>query len=58
MATAGGGRVVGGVTTTIVNANSSRVQIPKIWIIFFLANLANFHVATTLAISTYIKPYI
>jgi hypothetical protein len=29
------------------------VQIPKTWIQFILANLANFHVAAILAISTY-----
>jgi hypothetical protein len=44
-----GGRVVGGVTATIATANWSRVQNPKTWIHFFLANLANFHVATILA---------
>jgi hypothetical protein len=58
MATDGGGRGVGGVTAMIVTANWSRDQIPKTWIQFFLANLANFHVATILAISTYIKPNI
>jgi hypothetical protein len=41
--------VVGGVTETIAIANWSRVQIPKTWIQIFLANLANFHVATILA---------
>jgi hypothetical protein len=49
MATHGGGGVVGGVTATIATADWSRVQIPKTWIHFFLANLANFHVATILA---------
>ncbi len=58
MATVGGDGVVGGVTTTIATANWSQVQIPKTWIQCFLANLANFHVATILAISTYIKPNI
>jgi hypothetical protein len=43
------GGVVGGVTGTIATVNWSRVQIPKTWIHFFLANLANFHVATILA---------
>ncbi len=58
MATKGGGGVVGGVIATIATTNWSRVQIPKTWIQFFLANLANFHAATILAISTYIKPNI
>ncbi len=56
MATEGGGGGMGGVTATIATANWSRVQIPwsrvqipKTWIHFFLANLANFHVATILA---------
>jgi hypothetical protein len=42
MATHGGGGVVSGVTTMIATANWSRVQLPKNWIQFFLANLANF----------------
>ncbi len=58
MATDGGGAVVGGVTAMIATANWSQVHIPKTWIHFFLVNLANFHVATILAISTYIKPNI
>ncbi len=49
MATHRGGGVVGEVTATIATANWSRVQIPKTWIQIFLANLANFHVATILA---------
>jgi hypothetical protein len=36
----------------------SLVQIPKTWIQFFLANLANFHVAAILVISSLIKPNI
>jgi hypothetical protein len=36
----------------------SLVQIPKTWIHFVLANLANFYVAAILEISTYIKPNI
>ncbi len=58
MATNGGGGVVGRVTATIATANWSWVQIPKTRTQLFLANLANFHVATILAISTYIKPNI
>ena len=58
MATDGGVGGVGEMTATIATANWSRVQIPKTWIQFFLANLANFHVATILAISTYKKPNI
>ncbi len=42
MATHGGDGVVDGVTATIVTANWSQVQLPKNWIQFFLANLANF----------------
>jgi hypothetical protein len=42
MATDGGGEGVGGVTALIATANWSRVQIPKTWIQFFVANLANF----------------
>jgi hypothetical protein len=49
MATREGGGMVGGVMATNATANWSRVQIPKTWIQFFLANLANFHVATILA---------
>jgi hypothetical protein len=58
MVTDEGCGVVGGVITTIATINWSQVQIPKTSIQFFLANLANFHVATILAISTYIKPNI
>jgi hypothetical protein len=49
MATLRGGGVVGAVTATIATVYWSRVQISKTWIHFFLANLANFHVATILA---------
>jgi hypothetical protein len=49
MATHGGGGVVDEVTATNATANWSRVHIPTTWIQFFLANLANFHVATILA---------
>ncbi len=58
MATEGGSGVVGGSTATIANANWSRVRIPKTWIHFFLANLANFHVATILANLYIYKPNI
>ncbi len=58
MATDRGDGAVDGVTVAIASANWSRVQIPKTWITFVLANLAHFHVATILAISTYIKPSI
>ncbi len=58
MATIGGGGVVCEVTAMIATGNWSWVQIPITLIQFFLANLANFHVAAILAISTYIKPNI
>ncbi len=58
MATDRGGGVVGGLTATIATANLSRVRIPKTWIQFFLANLANFHVATILANLFIYKPNI
>ncbi len=58
MATDGGGGLVGGLTATIVTANWSQVRIPKTWIRFVLANLANFHVATILANLCIYKPNI
>jgi hypothetical protein len=58
MATDRGGGGVGGLTATIATANWSRVQIPKTWIHFFLANLANFHVATISANLYMYKPNI
>ncbi len=58
MATDGGGGSVGGLTATVVTANWSRVRIPQTWIQFFLANLANFHVATILANLYIYKPNI
>jgi hypothetical protein len=58
MATHRGGGAVCGVTATIATANWSRVQIPKTWIQFFLANLANFHVSTILANLYMYKPNI
>jgi hypothetical protein len=58
MATGGGGGDVGGLTATIATPNWSRVQIPKTWIHFFLANLANFHVANILAKLYIYKPNI
>jgi hypothetical protein len=57
-ATDGGGGVVGRLTAKIATKNWSRVQIPKTWIHFFLANLANFHVATILANLYIYKPNI
>ncbi len=58
MATEVGGGVGGGLTATIVTANWSRVEIPKTWIQFFLANLATFCVATILANLYIYKPNI
>ncbi len=58
MATDGGGGAVGGLTATIATTNWSRVRILKTWIQFFLANLANFHVATILANLYIYKPNI
>jgi hypothetical protein len=58
MATDRGGGVVGALTATIATANWSRVRIPKTWIHIFLANLANFHVATILANLYIYKPNI
>ncbi len=55
MATDGGGGRLGGVTTTIANAILVPGSNPQNLDTFFLANLANFHVAAILAISTYIK---
>jgi hypothetical protein len=58
MATDIRGGVVGLLTTMIAPGNWYWVQIHQTWIQFFLANLATFHVATILAIYTYIKPNI
>ncbi len=56
MATDRGGGGVGGVTAMIANAILVPGSNPQNLDTFFLANLANFHVAAILAISTYIKP--
>ena len=53
-----GGWGVGGVTATIANAILVPGSNPQNLDTFFLANLANFHVAAILAISTCIKPNI
>ena len=54
MATDGGEGVVGGVTATIVSAILIPGSNPQNLDTLFLAILANFHVASILAISTYI----
>jgi len=54
LATDGGGGVVGRVIATIASAILVPGSNPQnLDTIFFLANIANFHVATILAISTY-----
>jgi hypothetical protein len=53
----GGGGVVGGVTAMIASAILVPGSNPHLDTIM-LANLANFHVAAILAISTYLKPNI
>ncbi len=49
---------MGGVTVTIANAKFVPGSNPQNLDTFVLANLANFHVAAILAISTYINPNI
>jgi hypothetical protein len=58
MATDGGGGVVGGMTAMIVNAILVPGSNPQNQDTIIFANLATFHVAAILAISTYIKPNI
>ncbi len=58
MATGGGGGMVGGVNATIASAILVPGSNPQNLDTIVLANLANFHVATILALSTYLKPNI